>query len=182
MITTKRIRLRKKRLGDVVNSYAWQTDPELVHLDAAPLLTITFPQYTSFYLSELRHPSQKRQAFAIETLDGEHIGNCSYYDVNERKGEGQLGIMIGNRTYWDRGYGTEAVKMLLDHIFRNTATKRVYLKTLLMNIRAQRCFQKCGFAFYKHLNHNEYHFLLMELHRKQWQQRQLNNETERHLR
>ena len=169
MITAKRIRLREKRLGDVVNNYTWQTDPELVKLDAAPLLTITFPQYIAFYLSELRHPSQKRQAFAIETLEGEHIGNCSYYDINEKKGEAQLGIMIGNREYWNKGYGTETVTTLLSHIFNKTDFKRVYLKTLLMNIRAQRCFQKCGFAFYRHLNHNEYHFLLMDIHRKQWQ-------------
>ena len=116
----------------MVNNYTWQTDPELVKLDAAPLLTITFPQYIAFYLSELRHPSQKRQAFAIETLEGEHIGNCSYYDINEKKGEAQLGIMIGNREYWNKGYGTETVTTLLSHIFNNTDFKRVYLKTLLM--------------------------------------------------
>ena len=182
MIRERRIRLREKKLDDVVNNYAWITNPELVELDAAPLLTIPFSQYTSFYISELRHPSPRRRAFAIETMDGEHIGNCSYYDINEKKGEAQLGIMIGNRKYWDNGYGTETVTMLLDYIFENTSINRVYLKTLLMNIRAQRCFQKSGFTFYKNLNQNDYHFMLMDINRKQWRQNQQENEMERHVR
>ncbi|MBN1862824.1 MAG: GNAT family N-acetyltransferase [Dehalococcoidales bacterium] len=170
MITSKRIKLRKRSLADAVDNYAWMTDPELTQLDAAPLLRVSFAQYLTIYQEELSYPSAKRCAFAVETTEEKHVGNCSYYDINQKKKEAQLGIMIGNRDYWDKGYGAEAVTTLLDHIFRNTDLNRVYLKTLVSNIRAQRCFQKCGFTFCGHLDKDGYRFALMEVHRKRWRE------------
>ena len=172
MISGSKIELRDKRLADALDDYTWRTDPELAQLDAAPLLTITFPQYLSEYTNELRYLFFARQPFSIQTLDGKHIGNCVYYDINEAKGEAELGIMIGNRDYWDKGYGADAVTALLDHIFRRTNLNRIYLKTLESNCRAQKCFQKCGFTPYGHLSRDGYSFELMELHREQWQQQQ----------
>jgi len=49
MISGNKIRLRKKKLTDARNDYAWQTDPELANLDAAPLLTTNFMQYLLDY-------------------------------------------------------------------------------------------------------------------------------------
>jgi RimJ/RimL family protein N-acetyltransferase len=172
MIVGSKVRLREKRLADAPDDYAWQTDPELAQLDAAPLLTISFQQYLSDYTRELRYPSLTRQQFAIETLDSKHIGNCSYYGINKTKGEAELGIMIGNRDYWDKGYGTNAVTTLVNYIFQRTKLNRIYLKTLDTNTRAQKCFKKCGFTPYRHLNKDGYNFVLMELHRKQWLQQQ----------
>lgn len=99
MISGSKIILRKKRLADAQNDYQWQTDPELAQLDAVPPVTLIFEEYLSAYTSELRYSSPTRHSFAVETLDGNHIGNCVYYDVNEEKGEAELGIMIGNRDY-----------------------------------------------------------------------------------
>jgi len=172
MITGTKIKLRDKRLADALDDYTWRTDPELAQLDATPLLTATFPQYLSGYTSELRYPFPTRRPFAVETLSGKHIGNCVYYNINDTKGEAELGIMIGDRDYQDKGYGTDAVTTLVSYIFRQTNLKRIYLKTLNSNRRAQRCFQKCGFTSYGHLSKDGYSFTLMELHRKQWQEQQ----------
>lgn len=172
MIIGSKVILRDKRLSDALNDYTWRTDPELARLDAAPVLTITFPKYRSDYASELRYSSSTRHRLAIDTLDGKHIGNCGYYDIDETKGEAELGIMIGNRDYWDRGYGADAVTTLVSHIFRQTNLKRLYLKTLDSNSRAQKCFKKCSFSSCGHLNKDEYSFVLMELHRRQWEERQ----------
>ena len=170
MITGGKIKLCDKRLADARDDYTWRTDPELARLDAAPLLTISFPQYLLGYTSELCYSSLTRRRFSIQTLDGKHIGNCLYYDINETKGEAELGIMIGNRDYWDKGYGADAVTTLLSYIFRQTKLNRIYLKTLESNHRAQKCFQKCGFTPCGHLFRDGYSFVLMELHRQQQQQ------------
>ena len=172
MIFGSKIKLRDKRLSDARNDYQWQTDSELTRLDAVPLLTTSFPQYLLDYTGELRYLISTRHRFAVETLDGKHIGNCVYYNVNETKGEAELGIMIGNRNYWNNGYGTDTVNTLVNHIFLQTNFKRIYLKTLDWNQRAQKCFKKCGFAPYGHLVRDGYDFVLMELHRKQWEERQ----------
>lgn len=170
MIIGSKVILRAKRLNDARDDYTWQTDPELARLDATPLLTISFSQYLSDYASELRYPPLTRCRFAIETLDGKHIGNCTYYGINEAKGEAELGVIIGNRSCWDKGYGADAVTTLLGYIFRRTNLKRIYLKTLDSNIRAQKCFQKCGFTLYGHLVRDGFSFVLMEIHRKQWEE------------
>jgi len=170
MINGNKIRLREKKLADAPNDYTWKADPELARLDAAPQLTVIFSQYLSNYASELCYSPSTRRPFAVEILDGKHIGNCVYYDIDETEGEAELGIVIGNRDYWDKGYGADAVTTIVSYIFRQTNLNRIYLKTLDWNTRAQRCFQKCGFTSYGHMVRDGFNFVLMEIHRKQWEE------------
>ncbi len=172
MIIGSKIRLREKRLTDAWDDYTWEVDPELAQLDAAPVETTTFSRYLPDYTNELCTPLSTSHQFAVETLDGKHIGNCSYYHISEIKGETELGIMIGDRTYWNNGYGTDTVTTLLNYIFRKTKLNRIYLRTLESNSRAQKCFQKCGFTPYRHSAKDRFSFIFMEIHRKQWQERQ----------
>ena len=176
MITSKKIRLRKRGSADALDSYAWQTDPELARLDAIPVLTTTFTRYLSDYLSDMRYSSPNKCVFSIETLAGKHIGTCSYYGINETNGEVELGIMIGNRDCWDKGYGADAITTLLNHIYRTTNLNRIYLKTIDSNHRAQHCFNKCGFTTYGHITKDGHNFVLMEMYRKQWKKRQIEEE------
>jgi RimJ/RimL family protein N-acetyltransferase len=172
MISGDKVKLRGKRLADAADDYAWLTDAELAALDAAPLSTTTFPQYLASYTSDLRYPPTIRHQFAIETREGRHIGNCTYYGIDSDKGEAELGIMIGDRDYWDKGYGSNAVANLLEYVFGKTKLNRLYLKTLVDNKRAQKCFAKCGFTPYGHLKKDGYSFILMELNRQEWEKRQ----------
>ncbi len=172
IIMDSKITLRDKSLADAPDDYAWGTDPELAHLDAAPLLTTSFARYLADYTYQLRYLPLIRHQFAIDTLEGKHIGNCVYYDVDETKGEAELGIMIGDRSCWDKGYGAEAVTTLVSYIFQQTSLKRIYLKTLQANNRARKCFQKCGFTPCGYLDRDGFSFLLMEIDRKQWQRQQ----------
>lgn len=169
MITGKKIVLRDKKLADARDDYAWQTDPELTRLDAASQLAITFAHYLLDCTNELHSPDSIKRRFAIEALDGKHIGNCGYYSIDETKGEAELGVTIGNRDYWNKGYGTDVVTTLVDYIFRETNLDRIHLKTLDWNTRAHKCFQKCGFTPCGHSFRGKYSFILMEIHRKQWE-------------
>jgi len=164
----KRIRLRLKRLSDAKEDYSWQVDPELSELDAAESLHMPYEQYVSEYNFELCYPTHNRFEFAIDTLQGEHIGNCVYYNVNNNEGKAEMGIMIGNRRYWDQGYGIEAITLLLDHIFQKTRLERIYLTTLDWNLRAQKCFHKCGFKDCGTLSREKRHFILMVIHHEDW--------------
>jgi len=172
MITNSKIILREKRLADAWSDYHWETDPELAQLDAAPVSAISFSQYLLDYANELQSSLPTSHHFAVDTVGGKHIGNCSYYNVSETKGKAELGIMIGNRDYWNRGYGTDAVSTLVNYIFSQTNLSRIHLKTLKSNTRAQKCFQKCGFTPYGHLVRDGFSFTLMEIHRNQWQEEQ----------
>lgn len=170
MITKKRIVIRPKSSSDAWDDYSWETDPELAELDAAPVVRMAYSQYLMEYDIEVRRTSPSARQFAVDTLDGEHIGSCSYYNLDEDKCEVELGIMIGNRDYWDRGYGTDTVITLVNHIFDKLKVNRIHLKTLESNHRAQKCFQKCGFIVCGQLAKYDYQFLRMEIYRDRWQE------------
>lgn len=164
VLTSNKVNLRPKRLQDAANDYSWRQDAELCRLDAAIPISCSFEEFLENYTEELYRPS-KSYRFAIETPEGKHIGNCSYFNIDETKKEAEMGIMIGDRAYWNHGYGVDAILATLNHIFSQTDLKRVYLKTLSWNIRAHKCFQKCGFVPCGQITHGDYTFILMETHR-----------------
>jgi RimJ/RimL family protein N-acetyltransferase len=169
MIENMRITLCNKRPEDAVNDYKWKTDPELAGLDACAPLDISFKEYLVLYINELQMSPVVMHEFSIETLDSEHIGNCAYYNIDRFRGEAEVGIILGNRNYWNQGYGKEAMILLADYIFNKHNFKRLYLKTLECNIRAQRCFLKCGFTPCSNKKLDEYQFIIMELPREKWE-------------
>jgi len=137
--------LREKRLGDAHNDFRWRTDAELARYDAARPFAATYQDYLALFRDELMYPSPYRRSLAVEDAAGRHIGNVMYYNIDTIRREAEIGITIGEREYWGKGYGTDAVKTLVRHIFRVTGFRRIYLKTLDWNVRAQRAFEKAGF-------------------------------------
>lgn len=168
----RRTRLRPKRLEDAAQDYAWARDPELCELEATFPVSIPYSDYLRIYRLELLHEPKGSQRFAIETIPGEHIGNCMCYQMDEDKREAEVGILIGNRAYWDRGYGTEVMELLLGYVFAHTPVERVYLHTLTWNLRAQRCFAKCGFNPSADESRWGHRFVVMDIDRGRWQARQ----------
>jgi len=169
MMQGKLLRLRPKIAEDVERDYDWQTDAELAQLDACPKLPMSFPEYAREYALSLRRGSRRRQMYAVETADGRHIGNCVYHENAAGGDITEIGIMIGDRDYWNRGYGTDAIRTLVSHIFATTGYQRIVLKTLTWNERAQKCFERCGFTEYARDVLDGYDFVFMELARRVWQ-------------
>lgn len=165
VVIGEKVRLRPKTLKDASNDYLWRKDEELSRLDAAVPISISYGEYLLYYGEELYGSGDDPYRFGIETLGGHHIGNCAIYNIDRLRKEAELGIMIGDRAYWGQGYGTDAVKTLVRHVFTTTDFKRLHLKTLEWNLRARKCFQKCGFVpFGKRLN-GSHEFILMEIFR-----------------
>ncbi len=164
--------LREKRIEDAPDDYAWRVDDELARLDATRPLRMSYEDFLKYSREELSYPSPRSKRIAIDTHDGEHIGNCMYYDIDLRRGETELGIMI-DRKYWNQGYGTDTVDTLLNHIFSTTPITRVYLHTLDWNHRARRSFAKSGFLEVKPVRRNGMDFIQMEVWRDAWERLKL---------
>ena len=168
-VVGEKVLLRDKRADDIAVDYGWRRDPELSRLDATRPMQMSFSDYRRYAREELEHDSRWSRRFAIDTHDGRHIGNCMYYDVDERRGGAELGIMIGDREYWSQGYGTDVVYTLLDFIFTSTKLNKVYLHTLSWNSRARRCFAKAGFVEVRDVRRNSMDFVRMEVLRADWE-------------
>ena len=167
----QKVVLREKRLEDTVDDYHWRKDDELARLDATRPIKMSYDDYVRYAKDELAHSNRWSKRFAIDTHDDVHIGNCMYYDIDLRRGEAELGIMIGDRDYWDRGYGTDSVDTLLTHVFTTTTLQRIYLHTLDWNHRARRSFARSGFVEIKNVRRSGMDFVLMEVRRKDWEER-----------
>ena len=85
-----------------------------------------------------------------------------YYNIDTVRREAEIGITIGERDYWGRGYGSDAVKTLVSRIIEATGFRRVYLKTLDWNTRAQRSFERAGFRVCGRSRRGGNSFVVME--------------------
>ena len=168
MVRGEKVVIREKRIEDAPDDYAWRTDEELARLDATRPIRMSFEDFLKFSKEELMYSNRTSKRLAIDSLDGRHIGNCMYYDIDHRRGRAELGIMIGDRDYWDKGYGTDAVDSLLTHVFITTSLQVVYLHTLDWNHRARRSFAKSGFREVKQVRRGGLDFVLMETDRQAW--------------
>ena len=169
-IEGKLIRIREKRVEDIPDEYAWRVDEELSRLDATRPLTMSYDDFLKYSKEEMQFPNFRSKRLAVETIEGVHIGNVMYYDLNMRNAETELGIMIGNKEYWGKGYGTDIVKTLLKHLFEDLKLERVYLHTLAWNYRAQSSFSKSGFREIRAVRRGGQDFLLMEVNRNSWEE------------
>ena len=165
----EKILLRKKRIEDAEDDHRWRQDPELAELDAASVLRQSLKDFRRDLEHELKTPTPWVKRFGVDTLDGLHIGNCMVYDIDTVTGQGELGILLGNRDYWNGGYGREAMKLLIRECFGLPSMKRLYLHTLSWNARARRAFAGCGLREMGPDRRGGKDFVLMEITRAEWE-------------
>jgi RimJ/RimL family protein N-acetyltransferase len=160
--------LRPKSKRDIINDFKWRTDHELSDLDATLPINLSFEQFERISINDLAKSSSWSEKFSIDNFEGDHIGNCMFYDINRWDKSCEFGIMIGNKKYWNGGYGTDAAKSLIYYIFTETDITNIYLHTLIKNIRAQKCFKKVGFITPERKIKGNYEFFKMTTSKDYW--------------
>jgi RimJ/RimL family protein N-acetyltransferase len=91
--------------------------------------------------------STERFLFSIRTLaDDCLIGFMGLYHPSWNHGDVNVGIGIGEREYWGKGYGTDAMRVMLDFAFMELNLHRISLMVLATNTRAIRSYEKTGFV------------------------------------
>lgn len=106
--------------------------------------------------------------------DGQPIGNCGLFRVDQINGNAGIGITIGEKELWGKGLGTDAMLALLDFGFGQLRLERLWLEVYDFNARARRSYDKSGFslegverhAVYKHGRHIDVE--LMSILRDEW--------------
>jgi len=84
--------------------------------------------------------------FVIEEITSERaIGSCQLLNINWVCSCAELQIRIGNNELHGKGFGSEAVKLLIDFGFKDLYLHRIYLHVFITNTRAIRAYEKNGF-------------------------------------
>ncbi len=148
-IVGPKVTLRHVSLGfsreEVIQQYRWGKDEELQYWSGSVPVAPSLAQFEADVASWTVQRDARRDRYAIVDERGLLIGMVSYYNVLFDRRQAELGIYIGERSFWSRGYGTEAILTLLGHLFRYTNLGAMYLTTYASNARAQACYKKCGF-------------------------------------
>jgi RimJ/RimL family protein N-acetyltransferase len=114
----------------------------LAHTDPA------YPGLPGSIKRSLEEEPIERPRFSIRTVTGDRlIGLIGLYTLFQPQREAVMGIQIGEREYWGKGYGTDALRVLLRYAFGELNLDRVSLSFLEGNDRAQRSYEKCGFRY-----------------------------------
>ena len=176
MIYGKRIRLRAVERGDLPKFQEWLNDPDVTD-GLSFYLPMSMAQEEKWF-ERVMQGDVHTMPLAIEIQDGHGwrlVGDCGIFNLEWPNRAAEFGICIGDKSIWNKGYGTEAVKLLLQHGFETLNLNRIYLRVYSTNLRAKRSYEKAGFvmegtmrqAVYRNGKYSD--ILIMGMLRSEWE-------------
>ena len=141
-----RLRLRDLEPSDATDAYErWMNDPEVTRY-----LESRFGRHDRDSLRgyiETNRQADGVYAFAIELVDGDrHIGNIKLGSFEEPHRRADIGILIGERDCWGRGYATEAIALLTEWAFADLGLEKLTAAAYGPNTGSIRAFERAGFT------------------------------------
>ena len=144
MLTGDKVKLRAIEREDQNVFWAYSNDLELEILTSdQPPTPISRAGMMAFFDKRIEE-SQPHHWFSI-VADGQLIGACGLSNFETTARTCTLGIRIGDRAYWGRGYGRDAISTIIDYGFTHLNMHRIWLTVLPSNERAIRSYRACGF-------------------------------------
>ena len=178
MILGQRIRLRPVERDDLPRYVKWLSDQDLRGM-LSDHLPVSQAQEEKWFERNLE--ARDTQVWAMDAQPADmavgpwvHIGGAGLHQINWRHRAAELGIFIGARDYWGRGYGTDAVQTLALWGFDTLNLNRISLRVNDDNNRAIHCYEKVGFQHEGRLRQDNFHdgiyrdTLIMGLLRGDW--------------
>jgi RimJ/RimL family protein N-acetyltransferase len=145
MLKGTRLTLRPVQREDLPKLYEFNLDLEVELLSGGdPPMPRPLAYWQAWFEREATKDSPGDLWFIMEA-DDEVIGNCGLEAFDRVSQACELSILIGKRDYWGRGYGREAIGLLLDYAFRILNQHRVWLSVNGNNERAMRSYLASGF-------------------------------------
>jgi RimJ/RimL family protein N-acetyltransferase len=177
MIHGDRVRLRHIEKEDLPRFVVWLNDPEISQ-GLSIHMPLSMVEEENWFEKMLENPSEER-SLCIEAKTNDRwqlIGNSGFFSIDWRNRAAEFGLFIGDKAYWDKGYGTEVVNLLLQHGFATLNLHRIFLRVFEDNPRAIRSYEKAGFIHEGRHRQAEYHngqfhdVLFMSVLRPEWEQ------------
>lgn len=157
-VSGERIYLRDVQPSDVNERYYfWMNDPEITQFLESRFVPNSMASLETYVKEKQGGPIEI--FFAILVKDGHrHIGNIKLGPINWIHRIGDIGILIGEKAFWGRGYATEAIRLITGYAFDTLNLHKVTAGCYASNPGAVKAFEKAGFeiegvrkaqAFYK---------------------------------
>lgn len=145
MYTGNKVKLRAYEASDIDRAREFVNDPELKYL-LTPGIPFPLTEDDEKKFIESISAFKDNYSFAIETIEGAYIGGCGINTVDWKNSTCIIGIFIGDKEYWGKGYGSDAMRLLIRFIFEEMNLNRIQLNVYDFNKRAIKSYEKCGFV------------------------------------
>lgn len=175
MLKGENIYLRLIEFEDIPYRVKWLNDEEInsgITISGPVSLAKTQAWFQKVVLDDTR-----RDFMIIDTEKKEPIGIIGIVKIDYQNSKAELYIAIGNKAYWGRNNGSEALQLIVKYSFCELDLNRIYLYTNTTNIRAQRFYEKNGFTKEGILRQHKYHkgklddYVIYSILKSEWSQR-----------
>jgi len=143
MLRSAQVYLAPLSITELPQLFDWINEREQV-LFNAPYYPVTESKHKQWF----ENVQQRNDIviFGIRLLENNKlIGTCQLHSIQNIHRSAELQIRLGEVSERSKGYGTEAIDLLLNFAFKDLNLNRVYLHVFSTNIRAIRVYEKCGF-------------------------------------
>ncbi|WMM26226.1 GNAT family protein [Tissierella sp. MB52-C2] len=145
LFESDRIILRKMTSEDTELYHQWRNDIEVMQ-STAPLLDVYNIKETEEFVTHVILGSHFSKSYIIvEKKSKKPIGVTSLINIDYKNRNAECIIDIGDKEAWGKGYGAEAMKLLLDFSFLEMNLHRIFLRVFSFNDRAIKLYEKLGF-------------------------------------
>ncbi|KQL58418.1 MULTISPECIES: GNAT family N-acetyltransferase [Bacillaceae] len=146
MFESTRLRLRKMQSTDISLYHRWRNDHEVMASTNLSLDVYTYEETQSFVESVMLSSPQSK-SYIIEELE-QHtpVGVTSLVGIDYKNRNAECILDIGEKSKWGKGYGTEAMSLLLTYAFLELNLHRLSLRVFSTNEKAIHLYKKIGFV------------------------------------
>lgn len=145
LFQSSRIYLRKMTEDDISIYHKWRSDVEVMATTSPHLEAVTFED-TKHFVEQVILGSHSSKSYIIVDKESQApIGVTSLIQIDNKNRNAECILDIGEKEFWGKGYGTEALRMLLDYAFLELNLHRVSLCVFSFNTKAVKLYEKLGF-------------------------------------
>lgn len=148
-----KIELEAMNMSDISTFFKWATESDASSFWYGALYGTEVPTYEEFVADWQPHyfngsDPEKGRSFFIK-VNGKPIGQINYNDINRKDNSVELDILIAEKNDKGKGFGSDALKTLVNYLFRNLDVETCWIEALEKNPRAIGAYEKAGFIVEK---------------------------------
>jgi len=147
--------LRAFELNDCHETIKWRRDDEIWNMAGSPKYFVSTENEKKWIENAIFLHDQIRLAICLKDND-KLVGVEILKDIDNINRSAQWGYLIGDRSLWGRGIGTEAGLLFLKYVFQERGFNRIWALVNQGNIASKRILEKCGLQKEGHLRESIY--------------------------
>lgn len=98
------------------------------------------------YVKEINSTGENYLFGIYNKENNKHIGNIKIGNINKIHKFCDVGLMIGDRTMWGKGKGSESIKLVTQYAFDRLKLNKIIAGIYANNIGSYKAFIKCGYS------------------------------------